>query len=206
MLAFVVPFLNKRFSPSSYAVSRKEYYERALFPQNTHAFLGYETGFSATSLIQYKDMNWGMPESKIMELCGAPRYSVTVTIAGYMYKVIFYRELTEGKNYLVQLHFINDSFFYSCNTLRAEKNFTQRDIIKTGIITTYSGTKINTAKNPIVLSDADNNRIIITDSVYFHLGYLSGGKDLSGILAGFNSLLDSNAALTDNKEIKVLYA
>lgn len=93
------------------------------------------------------------------------------------HKVMFYKEDVEFYRFLVQLHFINDEFFFVSNKVSASGMLSEKE--KGKIINQlkhkYLG-KSETENNSFLLRLTDNNGSMITthDEVYFYVNYLSG--------------------------------
>jgi hypothetical protein len=173
---------------SDYSASRKEYYTRAIFPQNVQAFLQYDNNVCIPSnrSIKFKKLPWGVTEKEMMRACGSSRYVHNTETRGCKYAIHFYKEKLDNTKVLVQVHFINNRFFYASYTLK-ESDRKERKLIKTTIINKYGGDNIDSLLDSLVFKDENNNKAIITDSVYMNLGYFSGDFEARTILNKFCS-------------------
>jgi len=185
---------------TAYSDSRKEYYERRIFPQNVTSFSEYNDGTFSKSEVNFKGLPWGTLKSNVIRLYGIPRYSYRIKPEDYIYEVIFYKERLENMKTLVQLHFINDYFFYACYTFK-ENNKNALELVKTNISNKYGGLEINTHGNKCIYIDANKNKIIVTDSVYMHVGYLSGSEELFKMLNTFQAHRNENERKIYNERI-----
>ncbi len=105
------------------------------------------------------------------------------------HKIYYYRISSEHFRFLIQLHFINDQFFFACNKVYAESLLS--DIDKQKVIKQIRNKYCPDAKKEIVefdIEDSKGNILFTTDYVYFYIKYIPNNainKKLKKQYAGY---------------------
>lgn len=78
-----------------------------------------------------------------------------------------YKEKIYGHRVIVLGHFINYKFFYACNAY--SRSWDEGIVLKTVILEKYTALDGGLARGErIALPDTNNNKMIITDAIYFN--------------------------------------
>ncbi|MBI2271090.1 MAG: hypothetical protein HYU69_12160 [Bacteroidetes bacterium] len=175
-----------------YYQTKEEYYERKLFPKDIQYFnelSGQNNNLIRAKIkIEFRNAAWGCKDSVIKKILGKPRYILEKRHGNIIYSVLFHKEKISKYKVNIQTHFIDNVFFYACCTFSL---LTKQEIhdFKNIIIEKYMAAKPKNENSGIdrhVLTDSNNNKIIIKDDVYFRICYLSGNKDLLRIIHKIN--------------------
>lgn len=194
---------------SYYDTTRQEYYERSVYPIDLGIFLqytAYEDCLPALSTIEFKELKWNQTtREQVIKKLGSPRYCITRTLGTCTHAILFYRERIVKDDFLVQLHFLNEVFFYGCYTYR-EWNPEKRSVFKNIIMEKYSREPVESSVNPIKLIDAEKNRIVLIDSVNMHIGYFTGDSSLHKLLELANKWQKEHTEKDDDNKVIKLYS
>lgn len=89
------------------------------------------------------------------------------------HKIYYYRISSEHFRFLIQLHFIDDQFFFACNKVYAESLLSDKD--KQKVIKQIANKYCPDAKNEIVefdIEDSKGNVLFTHDYIYFYIKYI----------------------------------
>jgi hypothetical protein len=190
-------------------MTRQEYYERSVHPIDLEMFLqyvAYNDCKHSPVKIEFKELAWNQTtREKVIKKLGNPRYSISKTLGTHTHAILFYRERLIKDDFLVQLHFLNELFFFGCYTFR-EWNPAARSVFKNIILGKYSQEPIAASVNPIKLIDSDNNKLILVDSVNMHIGYFTGEASLHEMLELTDKWQKENTKQTNENKVIKLYS
>jgi hypothetical protein len=161
---------------SYYSSSRSEFYKQAVFPAKRETLFTYPEGYTTQTDIQVADVDWNSSEEEFLKKWGKPRFTVYLESSKVLRTIHFFR-MSESDN-LRQFHFIGTVLYYTCTTILNIKK-TDKVLIRNRLVQKYAQTEIPEAFDPLIFSDGNKNKVILSDNVYFQIGYLSGKHTLS---------------------------
>lgn len=168
-------FISNYFTGFNY--EKDDYYrDRLLLPDENLSNQLFEPNvktISTTTQIDYEKNIFGCSEFSLIKNLGSPDYILNLDNEKYNYSVLFHKEKFEKHRILRQTHFIDNVFFYACDTYQALSKEDERVIIF-GILQKYSCLSDYTENSFITLCDLVNNKIVIRKDVYLRVHYLKG--------------------------------
>jgi len=185
---FFSSLLNQTWQGSYYQLTRKEYYEKFIFPSQLSDFSQFvnadNTAFTNRE-IQFKDLEFGISKAQITDLLGNPRYKTKFIVGKNLHKILFYKEKISDFKVITQLHFINDKLFFASYTFKGLSSRASQKISST-VYEKYLS--VNPSENSkLSLIDIDNNRLSIVANVHLTITYLTGDPLLLKIVDEYSS-------------------
>lgn len=118
--------------------NREDYYEQFTFPKNLSELKqwysvlepnsddsGMKPGNGVSKLwntghtIRFRNIEFGSSKKNVFEEKGKPRFLRLGGISGgKKHEIVFYKELQSEQKLISQFHFLDDLFFYGCQTFR----------------------------------------------------------------------------------------
>jgi len=195
-------FSNTSAYRSSY--SREEYYHNAVFPHDINIFIDYENVLPAKRPVAFKDLDWGISTTEFIEEYGKPKFIISPERNVNGRTIFFYKGLADDHKYILQIHFIEDKYFYACNTFKdlSPKN---RSIYKRVIEQKYAMENVGMSDAP-AFADQNKNKVIISDSVHFNISYIAGDEKLVRLVHKGNCSIRQSEQLNSDKKNASLYS
>ncbi len=171
----VISIFSNYFVSLGYNPEKEEYYRNRLLLPNgdlmTHLFKANVKTDYTTTRIDYKKNIFGCSEISMIKNLGEPSYILNLDNEKRSYFVFFHQEKFEKYRILRQTHFIDNMFFYACDTYKALGNKDEHEII-CRILQEYGCQNDYTENDFITLCDVLNNKIVIQKDVYLRAHYL----------------------------------
>jgi hypothetical protein len=186
--------------------TRKEYYERFIFPKTPSFFLKIaecrNSQLLTDSSISFRGLEFGCPSKKVLEKFGEPRY--ILKDHGISSLIFFYKELIFNNPILTQLHFIEDQFFSATYTFRHHKR-NQILFIKQMLFDKHESDLPPAAVNYNRIIGKGKNSINVIDNVNLNILYLWGNEKIKSIASDISSSnYLYNKINQDNGQIEML--
>lgn len=183
-------FFRNYLHPYNYR-AKEEYYQDRLFPQMPSVLLSLfkdsENIIPTDIEIKYEENNWLIPEVALCRNFGEPVYILNLDFFPYTYNILFSKYAINGSKILRQTHFIDNQFFYACDTFK-NLDVPNKYKLKKNFLEKYQCSKGHPGDNRLVLKDELNNGLSIMEDVYMRVCYLSGDRQISKILTEQRSL------------------
>lgn len=167
-----------RFSPSFFQHNKlKEIYYKSLVVKNTSE--KFERRFQHTYPVQsatekeilMMDIKWGATRKTVCRVLGAPRF-ICKSATDERDVIVFFKQEIVGEKAIIQCHFLKDQFYYAHIDFIASlsrDNKKVQEMVKHKYLTPQVATD-----RDLIVTDPDNNTLILEHNVYLHLDYLTG--------------------------------
>lgn len=183
----ITTFISRYFNPLDYA-DREDYYQNRLYPQSpfviSELFENYEKAVLTPVEIHYEQIKWHRSEISLIKNLGEPNYIFNQEYGKCQYNVLFNKDNVGGYDILRQTHFIDNIFFYACNTYKTIA-LGNKQTVKNNILKQYQCVQYNSEANTVKLIDVNYNKILITEDVYLRVCYMSGDEEIDKLLINF---------------------
>lgn len=170
-----ISFISNYFA--GFSPEKEEYYmDRLLLPNAdlmSHLFEPNVKTVYTTTQIDYEKNIFGCSEISLIKNLGSPDYILNLDNEKHNYSVLFHKNKFEKHRILRQEHFVDNVFFYACDTYKPLGNTNEQEII-CSVLQEYSRKNDYAENNSITLCDILNNKIVIKKDVYLRVHYLKG--------------------------------
>ena len=169
-----------------YSASRKEYYDRLVFPQNpsffNQVFQSVNTALLIGHPVVFRNLSFGDDPKIISRKFGLPRE--IIDNHGISSEVLFYKEKINKRNAIIQLHFLQGEFFCAGYTFR-DNNSAERMRIKNTLFEKHSNHNGVSFEKHNALIDGFGNTIFVFDSVFLQVLYVWGEEKVKRAVEAF---------------------
>lgn len=164
-----------------YKTTRKEHYEKLIFPQNILSFFALLKNDTDSILInasvKFRRIEFGKNPEFISHKLGLPRYIICDN--RFFPLIYFYKNKISNHRAISQFHFFENHFLFGVLTFpNADSSFKTQ--IKNIILQKYfhkSDISGIGNKQYISLTDNDGNKIMLIQDICFHILYLSSDTE-----------------------------
>lgn len=201
--------LLKRIFKPKYRFVRKEYYSNInviSYISDLAHVLKYNYGIviEIENRIDFRNIQFGKPKEKIFEVMGSPRFEIDNSKHIKGHNILFYKEKVGGFSLKIQIHFINNKFFYVnylFNSDRISQSF--KDEIINIITNKYDHNNQHLGNHTLI--DPMGNKLAIRDDINFNISFISGGKYFSGLLEKQTITKKAVEKTTEYESLKKLF-
>lgn len=110
------------------------------------------------------------------------------------HKVYFYRITSEHLRFLIQLHFVDDNFFFAANKIYSSSPLTNTD--KQNVIKQISSKYFPDADNNTIefnITDPKGNILFTYDDMFYYLNYIANNPTFQKLKKQYTGYIDSVA-------------
>ncbi|MBI2966272.1 MAG: hypothetical protein HYY40_00460 [Bacteroidetes bacterium] len=171
-----------------YHTTHQEYYSRFIFPNDPDYFRGLLQRAGECPLtsceIKFRNLHFGTGKKEITREIGKPRFEIERGSQGFKYHILFYKDNIKNIRFLLQLHLINDEFFFGCNTFK-NLEYTKFGLVKSALFQKYTDIVNTGAGTQHSLADGRGNLIYFEENVLLRICYITGDKNILKTLSGY---------------------
>ncbi|MCK4815282.1 hypothetical protein KA005_05895 [bacterium] len=192
--------LNKYKKIRPYTYIKEEYYQRFEYPMSLENFVRLfekrNEALQSNVEIQLKNIPFSVSHKEIIAKLGKPNLIKKAKFMECNHTILFYQKIIADHKVIIQIHLLEDIFFYGLVTCINMQTI-EIDIINKTLLTKYLNGRENINCASITIYDKKDNKINLNVGVYITLQYTTGNRE---ILRTLNQLIKDKQLMEKNEQ------